>query len=212
MRPNDTKVSHWVEWFVAEHISPTPFESDGKIAATNGRYAVIANEPAGDMKPHPTRSSALARLLVNDTKIERSFPWDEFAAIVGAFPGDEQCGECWASGVVPHVCGCDLCDAEEENCRECFGTGRTFPDQDPVLLLGHPVDATLLQYLFAHLPPQKEIAVGIVQNEKITAGKLFAATFVLRAADWTAFLVGMTNQDGRTLRELLPAEVAGVGS
>lgn len=41
------------------------------------------------------------------------------------YESTDVCDKCEGSGYTEHDCGCELCQAKDEECSKCYGAGRT---------------------------------------------------------------------------------------
>ena len=183
----DMKCTDWLRWFVRDDRDGDAGSvftlANGWRGATDGKLAVVTSEPGSGGKS-PRVAKYIEAWLSEPVEVKRQLPYAEAKALFGEcqHPEVETCDECHGKKMRPHYCGCDLCEADEEECLACDSTGNEIekPDERPVLVFGSPVDANLAAYIFAHAPAAETCGFAWHgSNLRITTER------------WTAFVAKM---------------------
>ncbi len=175
----NTKFADWLEWFTAYYAIDDTMRvfalPSGKRAATDGKSCVIDLLPGPSSSPNTERGKRLADsiqglLEMVEIKHERTMNFAEMGSAFGAceHPSVKTCRACDGKKIMPHDCGCDLCEADEEECGECGGAGRAFftPDINPVECWGTCFDANRVAYMIEHAPKSETYTVRLCGDDR----------------------------------------------
>lgn len=211
MHTADSQFAHWLQWFCDDR-TPQPFAvPDGRVCGSDGKIAVITAEAVpitplvGRLANVPERVAGLLAL-----PLVKSRPM-LFAQLAEMFQPHvpittTTCDRCHGKKKVQHICECELCNADEENCDQCDATGviDEYPQDKRCLMFGEMFDWHRLSYLFAHVPPTLQCEVGIVAaiTDEDTATP---ATLRIITDEWTAVVSSMDKRVAEPMdaRELI---------
>ena len=198
---HSTQFADWLMWFIKDSESVTaltrPFQlANGMRCATDGVFAVATTEP-GDVMPIQEKATmqtqrfpqTVVDLLNEETAQCVEMTFAAAAAMFGPLdmPKIETCPDCYGTGEVQHNCGCELCEADTEDCDVCGGVGK-IEEELPnryVRCWGKPFDAKRIAYIFGHAPAC-ESCVWLKLHIKDAAARLHIVT-----QQWHAILVGL---------------------
>jgi len=199
MYPADMKFADWLQWFThdyhdeTQHLFRLP---DGRTAATDGKVAVVTTEKTAAEPVTLVRRESIPEFIVGmlespaikSNTLSRARIKEIFG--VCEHPQQTVCSECKGEKVVPHYCGCYLCEAEEEKCGECEGTGveDELPDTRPVNVWSEPVNANLVAYVLAHAPASEEYVLSII----LPAVGKNPCSLRINTPRWDAIVGGLT--------------------
>lgn len=195
MFPADMKCVDWLSWFVADSEGDTGkwfLLPSGERAATDGKLAVVTNEPTesepGVSEKLAKRGVVIANILAQLSTHSITLPYPDAVAMFGECQHifASQCPACKGTGNVPHYCGCDLCEADEEECGCDNGIAMEYPPDRYCAIWNHPFDANLIAYIFAHSPACETCRIEYLPHDDKQAGILRVIT-----ERWKALLVGL---------------------
>lgn len=210
----DTQCAFWLQWFTMDsetHPANRWFLlADGRKCATNGNTAVVTRDDT-DQVPGThegnrleTMGAAVTKMLAAPAEKSISLPHADAVRMLG--PCEHitaaTCTNCKGKKTVYHICSCNLCEAETEDCDLCNGTGvmDTFPEIRYVTLWNRPFDANKIAYILDHAP--ETIAVDL---ELVKTREGGSADYVIRisTARWQAVLVQLEDRVKRDCHELI---------
>ena len=176
MHPKDTQFADWLSWFTADS-EDSPVTGifalpDGRRAATDGRMAVVTDEPGTVTTPkRQSIPAALANMLKQPALHESgAITGDKLREAVGpcSHPEPTICSKCRGMKETPHYCDCELCEANTEPCELCDETGIIWeygPD-NYCTLWGTPFDRNKIAYVLEHAPQQEQYTVRLTDGLK----------------------------------------------
>ena len=187
----DLNTKNWLDWFHGDdytrHSVPVRLP-DGRVLATDGRMAIVANVPEFQTAYTPNGYQrcidSVVEWLAADAvcvSVADATALRQFADAGKPTRSVQECGRCDGKGTVIHVCSCELCDADEEDCEHCDGDGKTTIDDDEPrwgMVCGKTFDRRLIGYLLEHAPGTSTVTIGIV-------GQMLRIV----AAEWTGIVM-----------------------
>ena len=205
MFPADMQVADWLQWFVEDSDTSEArlwfHLPDGRRCATDGKMAVITGDPSpNDAAPgvltgrHQTVPTKVMEILAQPPQKSITLPWSEAVALFG--PCEHMttttCPQCKGKKKMPHRCGCGLCEADEEDCDFCDGTGiaEEYPEIKTVRVWGTLFDPNRAAYILAHAPACDEVTLALCKNA-VSSGEVLRFT----TARWEAVLVPLLSID-----------------
>lgn len=213
----DAHMSHWLMFFRNPDDYPdwskTPFRlADGRYAATDSKIAAVTAEQMPFDVPMPdekmmNRVAVISKCLAEPAQKTITLPRETVLAMFGPceHPVISECEDCDGTGFVPHNCSCDLCEVDDEDCRNCDGIGKaqSTPDTQYALLWGHPLNANLVAYVLAHAPAAEQYTLEICSQNGVHHLRIVTPT-------WTAIVVMMMDNVLREheCMELIPEDTA----
>ena len=171
MYAKDTKLSDWLSWFTRDHDT-SPIKQafrlpGGRRVASDGSMAVVTTEDgqvvelSGDSKI----PASILGFMALPFGAEVMFTLEQLTAMFGACEGVKvvTCPQCKGAKEVEHNCGCDLCNANFEECNFCDGKGvaEEIPEPRYRCVLGKPFDAERIAYILEHAPKSEEYRVSV---------------------------------------------------
>lgn len=206
----DTQVAFWMQWFTMDsdtHPANRWFLlKDGRKCASNGSMAVVSSDETDQIPgTHEgnrltSMGDAVTKMLAAPHEKHASMPHAEAVKLFGecAYMSLTTCTRCKGKKLVPHVCGCDLCEADVEDCYLCNGDGlmEEFPEIRYVTLWSRPFDANKVAYILAHAPATIAVDMELIVKPRTDQGK-FEYLLRITTARWQAVLVELTPQSDR---------------
>jgi len=175
MYPADMQCVDWLRWFTnddhdeTQHFFRLP---GGRTAATSGYFAVVTAEKTAKEPVTLVFRKMIPELIVGmletpaikSNTLSRTRMMDLFGEC--DHPRSTVCSECKGEKIVPHDCGCYLCEANQEECGECDGKGAKteLPETRPVNVWSEPINANLVAYVLAHAPAAEEYVLSIIRT------------------------------------------------
>lgn len=209
----DKKCNDWLEWFCEDSENETRqifLMPDGRRAATDGRFSVVASHPGYSISLMIRRRTppVLLEMLTVNSHNKRMLQADWLVATFGTceHPSFNVCLHCHGKKNVVHICECELCEADTEICSYCNGDGEEENSAEvrPVKCWGTLFDANRLAYLLKCAPASDSYLFELAK---------YKDNFMLRVstAQWSAVVAKLSEEGSYmlTVPEVM-AEVAAV--